>query len=373
MHYVNATENDDIINIKCANLSSTNSILYNWMSAKYKYYLITGFVPTYEQRDGLRMTPGHFDDESISAAKTYYASLGARLPITRKLVEYDTNTSLYFLQYSIDDIVLMLRTVRSRDAIIAYDGLRYLLAFVHHQYCETRLVPLTHKPHFSNTQIQDLFDRLNSDYMHEFLGSTLVFQTELRSGFVISHREVLELRPQLREVFRRTDVRRSLACFYQSQVIYYTHLVGSYVASHSRPELIGMGREEFVQHNFQYQEMLHASLLACYRGIEALYSKNFRSDDFKKVNRSKLQSHMDAKVPNAPSRSRYRLRFYRQRETRPPKHKLIITTLEVLFRARNRAAHGHRWTPIRKLETFGSDLVDESKFFLAHLISNTLW
>ena len=79
---------------------------------------------------------------------------------------------------------------------------------------------------------------------------------------------------------------------------------------------------------------------------------------------------MDAKLPNAPGKSRYYLRFYRQREAHPPKHKFVINMLEVLFRARNRAAHGYRWKRKYKFETFGSDLVDESKFFFTHLISS---
>jgi hypothetical protein len=81
---------------------------------------------------------------------------------------------------------------------------------------------------------------------------------------------------------------------------------------------------------------------------------------------------MDNKLPNVPSRSRYQLRFYRQREAHPPKYKLVVTMLQVLLRARNRAAHGYRWTRKHRFETFGSDLVDESKFFLGHLIGSAL-
>lgn len=174
------------------------------------------------------------------------------------------------------------------------------------------------------------------------------------------------------KAFSDQNIRRALACFYQSQNMYYTHLAGSYVAVHSRPKLIDLSAEEYRYNNFRYQEMLHASLITCYRGIEAIYSKNFQSNDFSRQNRKKLEVYMDSKLPNTPSKSRYRLRFYRQRESHAPKHKLLINMLEVLFRAQNRAAHGYRWTRRHRYETFGSDLVDEAKFFLGHLIAGAL-
>jgi hypothetical protein len=195
---------------------------------------------------------------------------------------------------------------------------------------------------------------------------------DIGSGVHVSDREILDIKEQLIKTFINPDIRRALACFYQSQNIYYTHLVGSYVAAHSRPELIGASREEYRQHNFRYQEKLHASLLVCYRGVEAIYSKNFRAENFRRENRKSLESYMDNKLPNVPSRSRYQLRFYRQREAHPPKYKLVVTMLQVLLRARNRAAHGYRWTRKHRFETFGSDLVDESKFFLGHLIGSAL-
>jgi len=248
----------------------------------------------------------------------------------------------------------------------AFDALRCLFALAYHSYSEEAgIIPMEHKPDFSKLTAQDLATLAGA------FGSDL-FSVEIRSGIQVSDRKIRGIVGHLIKGFVRSDIRRALACFYQSQNIYYTHLVGSYVAAHSRPELIGASREEYTQNNFRYQEMLHASLLTCYRGIEAIYSKNFRTDDFRKANRKELESYMDAKLPNAPSRSQYHLRFYRQREARPPKYKLIVNMLEVLFRARNRAAHGHHWTRKHRFETFGSDLVDESKFFLAHLIGSTL-
>lgn len=238
--------------------------------------------------------------------------------------------------------------------------------FSYHWYSEeVDVVSLGHKPDFSKLSIQDLATLTGAF-------DTTLASVEIQSGIQVSNRNILDIKEQLVKVFLRSDIRRALACFYQSQTIYYTHLVGSFVAVHSRPELISTSQEEYKQSNFRYQEMLHTSLLTCYRGIEALYSKNFKNNDFKKINRRNLESYMNIKIPNAPSRSRYLLRFYRQREAHAPKHKLLVSMLEVLFRARNRAAHGYRWTRRHRFETFGSDLVDESKFFLGHLISSAL-
>jgi len=252
------------------------------------------------------------------------------------------------------------------DAVKACDSFRCLSALAYHWYSEdTNIITLRSRPSFSKTRIQDLANLAEAN-------DIMLFQLELHHGIQVSDREILAIGAQLRKVFHYSNMRRALACFYQSQTIYYTHLVGSFVSVHSQPELIGASREEFRQNNYQYQEMLHSALLICYRGIESLYARNFKSSDFQKANRKKLESYMNSKLPNAPSRSRYLLRFYRQREKQPPKRKYIVTMLEVLFRARNRAAHGHHWSRRYRFETFGSDLVDESKFFLGHLISSAL-
>lgn len=334
--------------------------------AKYKYHIILGFVPVYEQRLGMIISPNAFRNQSKDEAKRYYRNVKAKLPATRRILDFDNSTALYFLKYDNTDLIMMIRATRFRDAVKAFDALRCLFALVYHWYSEEAdIVPLGHKPNFSKLSIQDLATLTGA------FDKTLA-SVEIQSGIQVSNRNILDIKEQLVKVFLHSDIRRALACFYQSQTIYYTHLVGSFVSVHSRPELISTSKEEYRQSNFRYQEILHASLLTCYRGIEAIYSKNFKNNDFKKINRKNLKSYMNIKIPNAPSRSHYLLRFYRQREAHAPKHKSIISMLEVLFRARNRAAHGYRWTRRHRFETFGSDLVDESKFFLAHLISNAL-
>ncbi len=336
------------------------------MAAKYKYYIISGFIPAYQHRFGMILPPGMFKNENVNEASRYYRNVRARLPTTRKIMDFDKNTSLYFLKYVVDDLIMMIRAVKFADAVKVFDSLRCLLALAYHDYSEdTDIIPMNHKPNYSKLSIQDLATltgAFDSD----------LFSVEIRSGIQVTDQRILNIKEQLIKTYLCPSIRRALACFYQSQVIYYTHLVGSYVAAHSRPELIGASQEEYRQHNFRYQEKLHASLLMCYRGIEAIYSKNFRTEDFKKAHRKKLELYLDSKLPNSPSRSHYLLRFYCQREAHPPRYKLIVTMLEVIFRARNRAAHGHQWARKHRLETFGSDLVDESKFFLAHLIGSAL-
>lgn len=334
--------------------------------AKYKYYVILGFIPVYEHRLGMTISPSAFRNQPKDEVKKYYKNIKAKLPVTGKILDFDNRTALYFLKYDITDLIMMIRAKRFVDAVKAFDALRCLLALAYHTYSEEAdIVPLAHKPNFTKLSIQDLATLIGAS-------DTTLASVEIQSGIQVSNREILNIKEKLEKVFLRSDIRRALACFYQSQTIYYTHLVGSFVGVHSRPELIGASREEYRQNNFRYQEKLHASLLICYRGIEAIYSKNFRTDDFKKANRGKLESYMDAKIPNAPSHSRYLLRFYRQREAQPPKQRLIINMLEVFFRVRNRAAHGYHWERKHRFETFGSDLVDESKFFLGHLISSAL-
>jgi len=334
------------------------------MAAKYNYYIISGFIPVYEQRLGMTITPGIF--QTVDEARDYYRNVGAELPMTRKIIDFDSNTALYFLKYDIDNLTMIIRAVKFTEAVKAFDALVCLFAIAYHDYSEEAdIIPLKHKPDFSKLTAQDLATLAGDSDSDLFL-------LDIGNGVYVSDRKILDIKEQFIKTFINPDIRRALACLYQSQHIYYTHLVGSYVAAHSRPELIGASREDYRQHNFRYQEKQHASLLVCYRGVEAIYSKNFRAENFRKENRKSLESFMDSKLPSVPSRSRYRLRFYRQREARPPKYKLIVTMLEILFRARNRAAHGYRWTRKHRLETFGSDLVDESKFFLGHLIDSAL-
>jgi hypothetical protein len=333
---------------------------------KYNYYLILGYIPVYENQLGMTISPGAFRNQPKDETIKYYRNIKAKMPVTRKIIDFDNYTALYFLKYDVTDLLIMIRAARFIDAVKAFDSLRCLLALAYHWYSEEAdLIPLGHKPDFSKTSIQDLA-LLTGAY------DITMASAEMYNGIQVSDRNILNIKQQLLKVFLRSDIRRALACFYQSQTIYYTHLVGSYVAAHSRPQLINANQEKYRQGNFFYQEKLHASLLTCYRGIEALYSKNFKSTDFIKANRKSLEEYMSNKIPGAPSRSRYLLRFYRQREARAPKHKSLISMLEVLFRARNRAAHGYHWQRKHRFETFGSDLVDESKFFLGHLISSAL-
>lgn len=336
------------------------------MGARFKYYLISGFVPVFVQRHDMRLRTGLFCNANAEAAKIFYRDHDAKLPITKKLVDFDNRTALYFLKYNVDDLIIMIRSNTYSNAVKAFDSFRCLVALVYNWYSdEMEIIPLQTKPSFTKTQIHDLAKLASA------IDETM-FQLDLHNGTQISDRDVLDIESLLRKVFICPNIRRALACFCLSQTIYYTHLVGSYVYSHSRPELISASIEEYRQSNYRYQEMLHASLLICYRGIEAFYSKTFRSRDFEKAGRSMLESYLDTRLPNASSRSKYPLQFYRQREKKPPKRKYIVTMLEVLFRARNRAAHGYRWSHKHKFETFGSDLVDESKFFLRHIIMNAL-
>jgi len=276
--------------------------------AKYKYYIILGFIPVYEQRHGMIINPNAFRNQNKGEVKRYYRNVKAKLPVTRKILDFDNSTALYFLKYDVTSLIMMIRATRFIDAVKAFDTLRCLLALAYHWYSEEAdIVPLGRKPSFSKTSIQDLAT-LNGAF------DTTLFSVEIQSGIQVSNRNILDIKEQLIKVFLRSDIRRALACFYQSQTIYYTHLVGSFIAVHSRPELISTSQEEYRQSNFRYQEKLHASLLTCYRGIEAIYSKNFKSNDFKN-NRQNLESYMNSKIPNAPSHSHYLLRFYRQRET----------------------------------------------------------
>lgn len=341
------------------------------MIVRYRYYIISGYIPTYEHRHGMTISNGIFRNGDGDELKKYYRSIKAKLPATNKLIDLNKNTAIYCLKYDNDDFLLLIRSISTRDAVKAFDALRYLLALVYHKYMdELELVPLKSKPHFLTCTSKELFDLVKP---FRPMLDPMIFGAELHHGLIVTDKEISGLNSQIVKVFTEDDKRKALACLYQSQFIYYTHLVGSFVGMHSRPDLIYMRRDELMEHNFLYQEMLHCSLLTCYRGIEAIYSRNFRSEDFQKAQRSKIESYMERKIPNAPPRSKYRLRFYRQREARAPKYKLIITMLKVLFRARNRAAHGYRWPRRYKEETFGKDLVDESKFFLGHLISSSLW
>jgi len=341
------------------------------LAGRYSYFLIKGFLPTFTNRLDGRMSPSTFRDESEKEAKKYYSISGYPFPKTKRLINFDENTSLYALKLDVADLIFMLKAKNMRDAIKAYDSIRYLLAFALHYYTlDLDLIPLASRPPFTELKRMDLVKLALTDGIYS---DPDILSSELIEGLMVTDKDIKAIEKQLRIVFKSRTYRRALACLYQSQLIYYTHLVGSYVGSHSRPDLISTSRAEFTANNFQFEEMLNAALFTCYRGVEALYSKNFRTADFQSVNKNGLESYLDGRLPSLPSRSKYRLRLYRQRELNPPKHMLVISMLEIIFRARNRAAHGHRWRRRSIHETFGLDLVHESKFFLGELIAHALW
>ena len=209
--------------------------------AKYKHYIILGFVPVYEYRLGMTISPSAFRNQPKDEAKKYYENIGAKLAVTRKILSFDDSTSLYFLKYSTTDLIMMIRAKRGVDAIKAFDALRCLLALAYHDYSEEAdIVPLAHKPNFTKLSILDLATLIGAS-------DTTLASVEIQSGIQVSNREILNIKEKLGQVFLRSDIRRALACFYQSQTIYYAHLVGSFVSVHSRPELIGASREEYRQ------------------------------------------------------------------------------------------------------------------------------
>lgn len=340
------------------------------MATTFKYYIVTGFIPAYQTRVrkvfGMIMQPGIFRNRDPKEAAEYYRIHRIKLPTTKKIVQFDAGTSLYFLRHDIDDSIMMIKAKRYIDAVKAFNTLRSLLALYFHTYSEDlELMPLSKKPSFSKLTANDLSESANTYH-------PMMWKLELYTGVQVTDQQLSTIKTQLTKVFSNESIRRALACFYQSQNIYYTHMVGSYVGVHCRPELIELSTEEYRHDNFLYQERLHACLIICYRGIEAIYSKNLRSRDFLSANRKVLETQMNSRLPNTPSRSHYKLRFYRQREERAPTYKLLVNMLEVLFRVRNRAAHGHHWQRRHRFETFGVDLVDEAKFFLGHLIIDAL-
>jgi hypothetical protein len=124
------------------------------MTAKYNYYIISGFVPVYEQRLGMTIG-GTF--QTADEARDYYKKVGAKLPATRKIMDFDSNTALYFLRYGIDDLIMVIRAVRFTEAVKAFDTLISLFAIGYHWYSEEAdIIPLKHKPDFSKLTAQDL-------------------------------------------------------------------------------------------------------------------------------------------------------------------------------------------------------------------------
>ncbi|MBA7471694.1 hypothetical protein ES703_102892 [subsurface metagenome] len=93
------------------------------MAKKYGYYIISGFIPVYEQRLGMTISPGVFRDQDADEAKSYYRSISAKLPTTRKIMDFDNNTSLYFIKHDVDDLIMMIRAVRFIDAVKAFDDI----------------------------------------------------------------------------------------------------------------------------------------------------------------------------------------------------------------------------------------------------------
>ncbi|KYD04129.1 hypothetical protein [Saccharococcus caldoxylosilyticus] len=253
---------------------------------------------------------------------------------------------------------LVIQTKSVKTAIRLFESIKLLLAFVELYYDEDMSIFRLDND-LSETKNYKIYDL----YHH----SNFFAQDQLESGIILGSQRIKQLKELLKLIFRDSRLRTALACFYQSQVTYYTHLVGSYISSHSRVDLYSYERDEYSFLNMINYERLCSSLTSAYRGIEAIMDYNFRERHFENDYYKKI---INDRIPGVKWNTKYLKAFDKVRydDLRKKRYSKVSTMIKKLLIARNRAGHGKVYANQKKNNPITMELTHESKRFLEFLI-----
>lgn len=251
---------------------------------------------------------------------------------------------------------LLIEAKNLRTALRVFESVKLLFAFCDHVFDEDMALFRMDKDTGKNYKIYDLYHQRNS---HE--------SDCLENGVILGTLRFKKLKELLKLIFRDSRLRTALACFYQAQDTYYTHLVGSYISLHSRPDLHYYEKDEYSYLNAINYEKLCSSLTSAYRGIEGIMDFNFRerifeNDHYKKVINDRIQGvKWNTSYLKAFDKVRYG-------DLSKNRYARVSTMIKKLLYARNRAGHGKVYSDQKKNNPITMELTHESKRFLTFLI-----
>jgi hypothetical protein len=252
---------------------------------------------------------------------------------------------------------LIIEATNLKTALRVFETVKLTMSILeHHQNEDMDLYRLKNDKDGARYKVYDLSHHSN------FLG-----QNQLQNGIVLENTKFIKWKELIKLIFRDCRLRTALACFHQAQETYYTHLVGSYISSHSRVDLHLYETDEYKYLNMINFEKLCSSLTSAYRGVEAIMDCNFRerifqNDHYKTVINGRIQGvNWNTKYLKAFDKVRYT-------DLNKKSYSKVSTMIKKLLSARNRAGHGMTYADQKKNNPITMELTHESKRFLEFLI-----
>lgn len=307
---------------------------------------------------------------SKAEAEKEYKAHFAELPKTRKLLDFQGKGRVYHQVFDIDRGCLLIEANTLDGLYILFDIIKSCLGFISLNFSdEIKLIRIQKRPPTNNCSKSILFNLAahSGDSCDREL-----FEMDLYSGQVIYDNLMENLNKPIRKILSNSNYRKTLACYWHSQNIFYTHLIGSYISCHSLPDLKAMPQNEYKEYNFLLKEKMALSFIAAYRGIESIFNYRFRENDFKRDKTHLIQT-IDNKIKGLYWNSSYRIVFYNKRAKQNVKVSKVSTMIKHFLIVRNRkAGHGLEYSHTIKARVT-VDMVHEIHAFLHYLIGFSMF
>lgn len=252
---------------------------------------------------------------------------------------------------------LIIETSNLKKALRLFESIKLMLGFAELYHDEMELFRIENG--LSNSREYRIYDlNHHKNYYDRYT---------LENGIILGDLRIKNLSELLKLIFKDSRLRTALACFYQAQETYYTHLVGSYITLHSRVDIHSYEKDEYSYLNKINFEKLCSSLTSAYRGIEAIMGVNFRERHFDNDHYKKV---IDNCIEGVKWNTRYLKAFDKVRygDLSKKRYTRVSTMIKRLLIARNRAGHGKVFSDQKKNNPITMELTHESKRFLEFLI-----
>ncbi|MGG4267271.1 hypothetical protein [Peribacillus simplex] len=253
---------------------------------------------------------------------------------------------------------LIIEAKNLKTAMKVFESVKLLLAFCDYIYDDDMAL----------FRMDDNLDNRNNLKIYDLNHNRNSYERDyLENGVIVGTLRFKKLEELLKLIFRESRLRTALACFYQAQETYYTHLVGSYITMHSRLDLHYYETDEYSYLNAINYEKLCSSLTSSYRGIEAIMDFNFREQHFKDDYHKKK---IDNAIEGVKWNTKYLKAFDKVRygDVSKKSYARVATMIKKFLFARNRAGHGKVFADQKKNNPITMELTHESKRFLEFLI-----
>lgn len=298
-------------------------------------------------------------------ARREYKKCFAELPFTRKLLDLGKKGCIYHQVFDIDRGCLLLEARTIKKLFLLSETIKLSLGIADLNFSEeVELIRLTKRPPKRGCSRVNIFTLIHptEEITKEF------FELDIITGRITMDKIIQDLGGIIRKIMLGSHIRKALACFYESQNIFYTHLVGSYMACHSVPDLKHMPKEKYMANNFVFREKMALAFIAAYRGIEAIFKYCFSENDFK-PGRHTYRQEINGKIKGIYWDSMYPKTFYRVRQKGSSKKSRVATMIKHFLLLRNkRVGHGLEWPHPTIQVRVTIDMVHEIKVFLNYLL-----